>query len=58
MGCWDLDIVMIAQRAIGFQEMSSEFPAFGGVAAVSAFLGGGRLLSGISSPEGSGRARG
>lgn len=55
---WDLGIVMIAQRGISFQGTFSEFPAFGGVAAISAFLCGGRLLSGISSPKGSGRAHG
>lgn len=55
---WDLDIVMIAQRASGFQGTFSEFPAFRDVAAVSAFLWRGRLLSGISSPKGSGRAHG
>lgn len=55
---WDLGIVMIAQRGIGFQGTFSEFPAFGGGAAISASLCGGRLLSGVSSPRGSGRARG
>lgn len=55
---WDLGIVMIAQRGISFQGTFSEFSAFGGVAAISAFLCGGRLLSGISSTKGSGRARG
>lgn len=39
----------MAQRGIGFQGAFTEFPAFGGVAAISACLGG-RLLSGISSP--------
>lgn len=51
-------ILSWSQRASGFQGTFSEFPAFGDVAAVSAFLWGGRLLSGISSPKGSGRAHG
>lgn len=55
---WDLGIVLIAQRGVGFQRTFSEFPAFGGIAALLAFLWGGRLLSGISSPKGSGRAHG
>ena len=54
----DLGIVTITQRGTGFQGTFSAFPVFGGVAAISAFLFGGRLRSGMSSPKGSGRAHG
>lgn len=55
---WDLGIVMIAQRGIVSKERFLNFLPLEVVAAISAFLCGGRLLSGISSPKGSGRAHG